>query len=218
MITTKNIVEWTRESNVDKMLSTCKDIEMMKRWLNLLIFQVKIKDSKKILKENNFWIREMLLNASLRKVSFEVIVHKIRIKETFKDIEKKKAKMLIKINKDIYSKIMIEKIKWLIKKSEHKKYVSLMICIVNAELINKLINEKVYHEINIKITQFYDLSCRVHQCLKYQEYDHKIYECKNKQRCVYCMMNHLLKHYSHKQTQNMWKCKACKDTYKVFDS
>jgi len=53
----------------------------------------------------------MLLNASLRKVSFEVIVHKIRIKETFKDIEKKKAKMLIKINKDIYSKIMIEKIK-----------------------------------------------------------------------------------------------------------
>ncbi len=218
MITTKNIVEWTRESNVDKMLSTCKDIEMMKRWLNLLIFQVKTKDSKKILKENNFWIREMLLNASLRKVSFEVIVHKIRIKETFKDIEKKKAKMLIKINKDIYSKIMIEKIKWLIKKSEYKKYVSLMICIVNAELINKLINEKVYHEINIKITQFYDLSCRVHQCLKYQEYDHKIYECKNKQRCVYCMMNHLLKHCSHKQTQNMWKCKACKDTYKVFDS
>ncbi len=167
MITTKNIVEWARESNVDKMLSTCKDIETMKRWLNLLIFQVKTKDSKKILKENNFWIRKMSLNTSLREVSFKVIVHKIKVEKMFKDIEKKKAKTLIKINKDIYSEIMIKKIKWLTKKSEHKRYILLMICVINAELINKLINEKVYHKINIKITQFYDLSCRIHQCLKY---------------------------------------------------
>jgi len=89
------------------------------------------------------------------------------------------------------------------KKSKQKKYILLMIQIVSAEMMNKLINEKVCHEINIKITQFYDLSCRVHQCLKYQEYDHKMYECKNKQRCIYCMLNHCLKHYSYKQTQNM---------------
>ena len=180
MITMKNIVEWARKSNVDKMLLMHKDIKMMKRWSDLLIFWVKMKDSKKILKENDFWIREMLLNTSLHEVSFEVIIHKIKVEEMFKDIEKKKAKTLIKINKDIYSEIMIEKIEWLTKKSEHKRYVLLMICIVNAELINKLINEKVCHKINIKITQFYDLSCRVHQCLKCQEYDHKTYECKNK--------------------------------------
>ncbi len=200
------------------MLSTCKDIKTMKKWSDLLIFQIKTKDSKKILKENDFWIKEMSLNISLHEVSFEVIVHEVKVKEMFKDIEKKKAKTLIKINKDIYSEIMIKKIKWFTKKSEHKRYVLLMICIVNAELTNKLIDEKVYHEINIKITQFYDLSCRVHQCLKCQEYDHKTYECKNKQRCVYYMMNHRLKHCFHKQTWNMWKCKACRNTYKVFDS
>ncbi len=55
-----------------------------------------------------------------------------------------------------------------------------MIHVISAEMMNKLINKKVCHEINIKITQFYDLSCKVHQCLKYQEYDHKMYECKNK--------------------------------------
>ncbi len=38
MTTMKNIVEWVRESDVDEMLSTRKDIKMMKRWSNLLIF------------------------------------------------------------------------------------------------------------------------------------------------------------------------------------
>ena len=93
-----------------------------------------------------------------------------------------------------------------------------MICIVSAEMMNKLINERVCHKINIKITQFYNLSCRVHQCLKYQEYDHKMYKCKNKQKCIYCMLNHCLKHCFYKQTWDMWKCEACWDIHRVFDS
>ncbi len=36
--TMKNIVRWAREIDIDKMLSTCKNIKMMKRWLKLLIF------------------------------------------------------------------------------------------------------------------------------------------------------------------------------------
>jgi len=38
------------------------------------------------------------------------MIHEIKIEEMFKDIEKKKIKALIKINKDIHSKIMIEKV------------------------------------------------------------------------------------------------------------
>ncbi len=172
--TMKNIVRWVKEINVDKMLLTCKNIKMMKRWLKLLIFQVKMKSSKKTLKKNDFWIKKISLNACLHKVSFKVVIHKIKIKEVFKNIKKKEMKMLIKINKDIHSEVMIKKIEWLTKKNEQKKYVSLMICIISAEMMNKLINKKVYYEINIKIIQFYNLSCRVHQCLKYQEYDHKM--------------------------------------------
>ncbi len=214
----KNIVKWVREINVNEMLLMCKNIKMMKRWLKLLIFQVKMKSSKKILKKNDFWIKKISSNACLCKISFEVMIHKIKVEEMFKNIEKKKMKMLIKINKDIHSEIKIEKIEWFTKESEQKRYILLMIHVVSAEMMNKLINEKVYHEINIKITQFYNLSCRVHQCLKYQEYNHKMYKCKNKQRCIYCALNHHLKHCFYKQTWNMWKCEACQDTYKVFDS
>ncbi len=182
---------------------------MMKRWSKLLIFWIKIKSSKRTLKKNGFWIKEISSNACLYKVSFEVVIHKIRIKEMFKNIKKKETRTFIKINKDIHSEMMIKKIEWLTKKNEQKKYILLMIHIISAEMMNKLINKKVYHEINIKITQFYDSNCRVHQCLKYQEYNHKMYKCKNKQKCIYCALNHCLKHCFYKQTQNMWKCETC---------
>ncbi len=217
MITTENIVKWAREINVDETLSTCKNIKIMKRWSNLLIFQVKMKDSKKILKKNNFWIKEISSNISLHEVSFKIVIHEIKVEEMSKDIKKKRAKALIKINKDIHLKMMIEKVEWLTKNSEQKRYISLMICVVNAEMINKLIDEKVCHEINIKITQFYDSSCRTHQCLKCQDYNHKTYECRNKRRCVYCILDHRLKHCFHKQTWNMWKCETCQNTYRIFD-
>ncbi len=209
MITTENIVRWVREIDVDETLSMCKNIKTMKKWSNLLIFWVKTKDSKRILKKNNFWIKKISLNISLHEVSFKIVIHEIKIEEMSKDIKKKRMKALIKINKDIHSKMMIEKVKWFTKNSEQKKYISLMIYIVSAEMMNKLIDEKVCHKINIKIMQFYDSNCRTHQCLKYQDYNHKIYECRNKQRCIYCMLNHRLKHCFHRQTWNMWKCEMC---------
>ncbi len=209
MITTENIVRWVREIDVDETLSMCKNIKTMKKWSNLLIFWVKTKDSKRILKKNNFWIKKISLNISLHEVSFKIVIHEIKIEEMSKDIKKKRMKALIKINKDIHSKMMIEKVKWFTKNSEQKRYISLMIYIVSAEMMNKLIDEKVCHKINIKIMQFYDSNCRTHQCLKYQDYNHKIYECRNKQRCIYCMLNHRLKHCFHRQTWNMWKCEMC---------
>ncbi len=45
-----------------------------------------------------------------------------------------------------------------------------------------------------------------------------MYKCKNKQKCIYCMLNYCLKHCFYKQTWNMWKCEACWNIYRVFDS
>ncbi len=52
--TTKNIVRWMKEIDIDKTLLTRKNIKTMKRWLKLLIFWIKMKSSKKTLKKNNF--------------------------------------------------------------------------------------------------------------------------------------------------------------------
>jgi len=50
------------------------------------------------------------LNIYLCEVSFEVVIHEIKVEEMSKNIEKKEMKTLIKINKDIHSKMMIKKI------------------------------------------------------------------------------------------------------------
>jgi len=47
----------------------------------------------------------------LRKVNYNIIVYKTKIEKILKNIEKKKTKILIKINKNIYLKMIIEKIK-----------------------------------------------------------------------------------------------------------
>jgi len=38
------------------------------------------------------------------------VIHEIKVEEMFKNIKKKRMKALIKINKDIHLKIMIEKV------------------------------------------------------------------------------------------------------------
>jgi len=38
------------------------------------------------------------------------VIHEIKVEEMSKDIKKKKVKALIKINKDIHLKMMIEKV------------------------------------------------------------------------------------------------------------
>jgi len=52
----------------------------------------------------------MLLNANSREASYNVVVYEIKIKKIFKNIKKKKTKTLIRVNKNIYLKITIEKI------------------------------------------------------------------------------------------------------------
>jgi len=92
------------------MLLARKNIEIIKKRSRLLVFKIKTKSNKKILKKNNFWIKKILLNASLRKASYNVVMYEIKIKEMFKNIKKKKTKTLIKVNKSIHLKITIEKI------------------------------------------------------------------------------------------------------------
>ncbi len=215
--TTEDIVGWARGIDVDETLPARKDIEAMKRRPGLLIFRVKTEGSKRTLEENDFWTKEVSPNACLRGASFGVVVHGIRVGGMPKDIEKEGARALTKANKGIHPEVTIEKVEWLTKESEQKRYASLVVRVASAEVANKLIDEGVCHEADIKTTQFYDPGCRVHQCLKCQGYGHKTYGCKNKQRCAYCALDHRSEHCSHKQARDMWKCGACRGTHRAFD-
>jgi len=52
--TTNNIISRARETNVKRTFLTRKNIIIIKRRLNFVIFKIRIKKSKKILKKNDF--------------------------------------------------------------------------------------------------------------------------------------------------------------------
>ncbi len=89
---------------------TRKNIKIIKRYLKLFIFKIITKSNKEILEKNNFYIKKILSNASLRKVNYNIIVYKSRVKKIFENIVKKRVTIFIKINKNIYLKIVIKKI------------------------------------------------------------------------------------------------------------
>ena len=161
-------------------------------------------------------MREISKNASLRNVNCAIVIHEIKITKISKNMRKNTIKVFTKINVNSYLNVCIDNAKWLTKK-QWEKYASLIVRIVDEKLTNKLISEKVCCETNIIITEFYDQTCKMFQCLKCQKYDHKIYTCKNRQRCVHCAQKHRSKQCFHKNDKSKWKCEVCENSHKTFD-
>ncbi len=105
------IIDQTCKTNTKTIFLIRKNIIAIRRRFDLIIFWIKIKESKRILKKNNFWTKKILSNANLRKISFEIIIYNVKIESISKIIEKNNAKTFIKINNCIYSKVTINKIK-----------------------------------------------------------------------------------------------------------
>lgn len=215
--TTDDMVNRARETDAATTLPARKNIIAVRRRPGLVTFRVRTEESKRILEENDFWTKEVSPNASLRGASYGVVVHGVRVEGMPKDMEKDGAKALTKANNCIHPGVTIDTVEWLTKDSQTKRYASLVARVASAEMTNRLIDEGVCHESDIKTMQFYDTGCRIQQCLKCQAYGHKTYGCKSIQKCVYCAQNHRSEHCPHKQARDMWKCGACKDTHRAFD-
>ncbi len=107
-----NIINKVYKTNIEATLSIReKKIIVVERQFDIVIFKIKTKKSKRILKKNNFWTKKILSNASLCKVNYSIIIYKVKVKSILKNIKKDNAKTFIKINNYIYSKIIINKTK-----------------------------------------------------------------------------------------------------------
>ncbi len=90
--TTNNIINQIYKTNTKTTLSIYKNIRAIRRRFDLVIFRIKTKKNKRVLKKNNFWTKKILSNANLRKVNFEIIIYKIRVKSIFKKYREKQRK------------------------------------------------------------------------------------------------------------------------------
>ena len=166
------IIALTRKSNTMNTLLARKNIVEVKKFKKLMIFKIVSEESKKILKSNNFWVKNVVITTIFRRERFEVMIHEVKIKNMFQDIKNENAKVIEKIDEIMHSRLQIKNVKWLIKNHEKKKYVLMMMWIRGAEIANKLIQLRIIMKSDIKTIKYYKKNCRIRQCIKCQNYDY----------------------------------------------
>ena len=182
-----------------------------------MIFKVIFEESKKILKLNDFWIKDVAITTIFRRERFKMMIHEIKVKSMFQNIKNENAKVIKKIDEIMHSKLQIKSVKWLVKNHEKKKYVLTMMWMRDAEIANKLIQLKIIMKLNIKTMKYYKRNCKIRQCIKCQNYDHWTYFCKNKQCCVHCAQKHYFAKCFHQKNALKWRCDFCKELHKAFN-
>ena len=95
----------TRKSNIENTLTARKNIVEIKKFKKLMIFRVVFEESKKILKFNDFWIRDVVSTATLRRERSEMMIHEIKIKSMPQDIKNDETKMMKKVGEIMHSKL-----------------------------------------------------------------------------------------------------------------
>ena len=211
------IITLTRELNTMNTLSARKNIVEIKRFKKLMIFRIIFEKNKKILKLNDFWIKNVAITTILKRERFKMMIHEIKVKSMSQNIKNENAKIIEKIDEIMHSKLQIKSVKWLIKDYKKKKYVLMMMWMRGAEIANKLIQLKIIMKSDIKTVKYYKKNCKIKQCIKCQNYNHWIYFCKNKQCCAHYAQKHHFIKYFHQKNASKWRCDFYKEFYKTFN-
>ena len=150
-------------SNVNIILFARKNIMKMRKFKKLIIFKMIFKKSKKILKSNNFWIKDVVETATFRRKKSNVIIYKMKIKSIFLNIKNKETKTMQKINNIMHLRLQMKKWNDSLKKSKKKKYTLMIIWMREAKIANNLIQLKLIIKLNIKTIEYYKRSCKIKQ-------------------------------------------------------
>ena len=94
-----------RESDIENTLTARKNIVEIKKFKKLMIFRIIFEENKKILKFNDFWIKNVVSTAILRREKSEMMIHEIRVKSMPQDIKNDGAKMIKKAGEIMHSKL-----------------------------------------------------------------------------------------------------------------
>jgi hypothetical protein len=106
------------------------------------------------------WAESIAPSAVVRKRTWPVIVHGVKVRDYQLDIWGKHAKRIKKENTKRIPNLKIQGMRWL-RRINKGDFAPLIIEIDNAEQANRLINEGVVIEYDLKSTERYDASYRI---------------------------------------------------------
>ena len=104
-INATEMIVLTCELNIENTLIARKNIVKIKRFKELIIFKIIFEESKKILKFNDFQIKNVVLTTILRREKFKMIIYEIKFKNMSQDIKNEKTKIMKKVDKIMHSRL-----------------------------------------------------------------------------------------------------------------
>ena len=94
-----------RESDIENTLIARKNIVEIRKFKKLMIFRIIFEESKKILKFNDFWIRNVASTATLWREKFKMMIHEIKVKSMLQNIKNDEAKMMKKVDEVMHPRL-----------------------------------------------------------------------------------------------------------------
>jgi hypothetical protein len=115
----------------------------------------------------------------VKKRTWPVLIHGIRVADYPQRAEEEHARRIEKKNEKFHPELKILGMRWLGKVEGIKDYALLIVEVPYAEQTNRIIREGVVIQYDLKLAETYDPKYRVAQCYKCQKYGHIGTACHN---------------------------------------
>jgi hypothetical protein len=125
-----------------------------------LVVHIDSPAGKKEMESQKSWAEAIAPSAVVRKRTWPVIVHGVRVKDHQLEAWEKHAKSIVKENAKSVPNLRIRGIRWL-RRTNKKEFALLVIEVDSAEQANRLITEGVVIGYDLKLTERYDASYRI---------------------------------------------------------
>ena len=174
---------------------------------------MRTENAKKALEKDNSWTQRIAITASVKRRSFMVLIHEIRVAgvDTFNQ-----SQAITKIydqNTRLHSEIEITRLSWNKRTIKNgKRYGSLLLFTANMKVADAIINQGLLHEGELKNCERFISNARIYQCFQCQGYEHSGKSYKKSQACGHCSQNHDIKDCSNKTVETR-KCALCKENH-----
>ncbi len=146
------------------------------------------------MKKNLTLMNDIISSTTTMKRTYVVLTHDVRLSSVNTLNQKTTIEKIVRQNNTLHKNLNILRVAWTKKIiNQRKKFFSLIIEIVNSEMTNRLIKEKLLNEHTHLICEYFEKECRIKQCFKCQRYDHVSKTCRNSKKYEQCVQKHSTK-------------------------
>lgn len=156
-----------------------------------LIFQMVTEEDKAKWETHTGWAAAIAPSATVKKRSFKVMVHGVRVANINTDRQAEAIESLTAQNSRIHKNLRITRVSWLTSAIKNKKVVSsLIIETPCASMANEIIQLGLIEDHELKLCELFDVRGRPVQCFRCYGYGHFAASCRNATKCGHCAGAH----------------------------